>query len=164
MIKGRFQDNFEFLQWFKKFYETHLAEKEAEKAYTPTPRPRRPPSEPVAAEKPKTPTRPRVTPNRRSRLDSHKQQKQQRAIEENAKALRALEEERDALMLQQSAMECERNFYFSKLTAIESLLKETQERNEHSKLCSTMLDVLYTNGGSDATENDEDNAEENKEK
>lgn len=28
LIKGRFQDNFEFLQWFKKFYDVHAAGKE----------------------------------------------------------------------------------------------------------------------------------------
>lgn len=28
LIKGRFQDNFEFLQWFKKFYDVHAVGKE----------------------------------------------------------------------------------------------------------------------------------------
>ncbi|KAH8261558.1 hypothetical protein KR044_011181 [Drosophila immigrans] len=113
LIKGRFQDNFEFLQWFKKFFDSQAPGMENMKSAA------------NVAEQPKPiKSRPISKPKDVSSDDHLKatmdelEQKTQDVIEKRDRA-------------------------YEKLRQIEILLAETIGKEEHVDFCNLICDVLY---------------------
>ncbi|XP_031637689.1 microtubule-associated protein RP/EB family member 1 isoform X4 [Contarinia nasturtii] len=171
LIKGRFQDNFEFLQWFKKFFDANydgrdydaLAAREnlpmglgsasgaaCAKASV-NALPKRTIASSVASKTkpskatPRTVTPPtaRVPPTAASKPGVNKGSTENNS--HNNSALNAqvddLSNQIADLKLNLEGLEKERDFYFSKLRDIEILCQEDDE--EPSPLVQKILDILY---------------------
>ncbi|XP_031349470.1 microtubule-associated protein RP/EB family member 1 isoform X3 [Photinus pyralis] len=144
LIKGRFQDNFEFLQWFKKFFDANYDGREYDglearggiglgsgsqdhgglvpQQHPPPPKQRQVPK--VNAVKPTT--KPNSGLGMTNRGDAVK-------VEEMANQIMDLKISIDGL-------EKERDFYFGKLRDIEVMCQESDEQHP---LIQKILDVLY---------------------
>eukprot|EP00128_Syssomonas_multiformis_P012697 Colp12_sorted_trinity150504_noHs@1347 len=136
LIKGRYQDNFEFVQWFKKFYDFNAggvdpasyaaSEKRSSAGAKPT---SAAPAKamPAAAAKPKPKAAPvsRPAPTRTG------------GAPQSATASAELEEAR----LNIEGLEKERDFYFGKLREIEIICQ--REENEGLAIVQDILAVLY---------------------
>lgn len=120
LIKGKFQDNFEFLQWFKKFFDTHSAGKENLKVSAAlaadaqnAPKPIRKPlgvgagSAKSASSKGNVLSTPKSTQNN------------ERSV--SPSSLRVLQETQMQLTEQMLNVELERNNYYKKLAEIEAM-------------------------------------------
>ncbi|XP_062506527.1 microtubule-associated protein RP/EB family member 1-like isoform X2 [Corticium candelabrum] len=143
LVKGRFQDNFEFLQWFKRFYDAnyagmenyHPAEVRAEVGSAVA---RKPPLNSSGAGK-KPVSHSQVPAGGRkpvggvrsvgsSRSDVHiDKQQYESEIRERDETIQALEKERD--------------FYFGKLREVEMLCQEQEEDGKIETV--KVLEVLY---------------------
>ncbi|KAK7863311.1 hypothetical protein R5R35_004382 [Gryllus longicercus] len=158
LIKGRFQDNFEFLQWFKKFFDANYDGREYDgfEARGGIPlgsgsqngslhqlpvvpvlatRPTRPQARPAVMRQPgpkvQQPTRPQ---NRTVGSASNTKSNDSSKIEElNAQLV--------DLKLTMSGLEKERDFYFGKLRDIELMCQE--DDNEKNPIVAKILDILY---------------------
>ncbi|KAJ6642888.1 Microtubule-associated protein RP/EB family member 1 [Pseudolycoriella hygida] len=168
LIKGRFQDNFEFLQWFKKFFDANYDGKEydASAARENLPMglgvgstsklnsaPKKPTSIAVVAAKPKPISK--VVPTRTvapvSRATASVASKPRAAGHENngsahnAVSNQQIEELSNQVVdmkLNLEGLEKERDFYFSKLRDIEILCQEAEETGPHP-LVQKIVDILY---------------------
>ncbi|XP_058464064.1 microtubule-associated protein RP/EB family member 1-like [Malaya genurostris] len=151
LIKGRFQDNFEFLQWFKKFFDANYDGKEydpqAARNNVPmgygTPNALRPSQKTNvpgnvgfgkarAIEKKTTPTSALI--------------KAPKVSTDTSKALlekvNYLMEERDELTVKMQTMEIERDYYYQKLTQIEALISE-EESPENQTFCDRAKEIMF---------------------
>lgn len=132
LIKGRFQDNFEFLQWFKKFYDVHAAGKENVKLPN--------------TQKQQINLKAKTTKKLQNRVVSEMTpptaNSTQLNVDENGspRSLKYLQETRDKLAEQTSAILNERNFYYKKLIDVENVLKEF---TDHDELCERAMAILY---------------------
>ncbi|GJQ76753.1 hypothetical protein Trydic_g15596 [Trypoxylus dichotomus] len=152
LVKGRFQDNFEFLQWFKKFFDANYRGTEydalalrngeamggggssAPKGSSAMARKPAPPTTLAKSVKPVGKTMPKVNPVRpitktppvNNRGDSGKVEELTSQILELKVSVEGLEKERD--------------FYFGKLRDIEVMCQESDENNP---LIQRILEVLY---------------------
>ncbi|XP_042237268.1 microtubule-associated protein RP/EB family member 1-like isoform X2 [Homarus americanus] len=160
LIKGKFQDNFEFLQWFKKFFDANYGgqEYDALGARQGEPMfgrggPARKPTAPANTFRPMA--RPaaggaRQTPSRiasRPAVSTRSPGGNNAQVEELSGQLMDLR-------LTVSGLEKERDFYFGKLREIEVLCQDEGENNE---LIGKILDILYaTEDGFAAPEDVED--------
>ncbi|XP_075563779.1 microtubule-associated protein RP/EB family member 3 isoform X2 [Pelecanus crispus] len=158
LVKGKFQDNFEFIQWFKKFFDANydgkeynplLARQGQDVAPSPNPVPQR-----------TSPTGPKSTPNpaRLSNVPSSILRKNSPAArnggtEADAQILELNQQLMD-LKLTVDGLEKERDFYFSKLRDIELICQEHE--NENSPIITGIISVLYaTEEGFAPPEDDE---------
>uniref|UniRef100_A0A034W6A3 Microtubule-associated protein RP/EB family member 1 n=1 Tax=Bactrocera dorsalis TaxID=27457 RepID=A0A034W6A3_BACDO len=136
LIKGRFQDNFEFLQWFKKFYDVHAGGKENVKLPT--------------TQKQQTNLKTKTTKKVLNRVGSDMTPPTANSTQLNAdesgspRSLKYLQETRDKLAEQTAAILNERNFYYKKLLDVENVLKEF---TDHDELRERALAILYANDG-----------------
>lgn len=157
LIKGKFQDNFEFLQWFKKFFDANYGGQEYDalgarqgehlggkggglrKPAAPTMRPAAPIRQAPAVGSRQTPSRIASRPavNSRSPAGSNAQ------VEELSSQLMDLR-------LTVTGLEKERDFYFGKLREIEVLCQDEGENNESNEFVTKVLDILYATEGSSA--------------
>ncbi|XP_019540549.2 microtubule-associated protein RP/EB family member 2 [Aedes albopictus] len=160
LIKGRFQDNFEFLQWFKKFFDANYDGKE----YDPigarhqhpmgygTPNTLRPSQKAnvsggvskaagggmnksvnKAGDKKSTPT---------TALENLKISE---ASNELMEQVQMLTQEKDDLTQKTETAEAERDYYYQKLTLIEALVNE--EDSEDTKVfCERAKEIMYAEG------------------
>uniref|UniRef100_A0A8C7RW31 Microtubule-associated protein RP/EB family member 1 n=1 Tax=Oncorhynchus mykiss TaxID=8022 RepID=A0A8C7RW31_ONCMY len=138
LVKGRFQDNFEFIQWFKKFFDANYDGKEydpvatrqgQEGAPSPNPGPQR--TSPTATKTFHASPRPiQSAPIRRA--------KPTRASD--AEILELNQQMLD-LKLTVDGLEKERDFYFSKLRDIELICQENETNT--SPTLSKIMDILY---------------------
>uniref|UniRef100_A0A4W5JAP3 Microtubule-associated protein, RP/EB family, member 3b n=1 Tax=Hucho hucho TaxID=62062 RepID=A0A4W5JAP3_9TELE len=138
LVKGKFQDNFEFIQWFKKFFDANYDGKEYDPVATrqgqegtPSPNPGPQRTSPTATKTFHAPPRQiqsalirRATPTRASDAE---------ILELNQQML--------DLKLTVDGLEKERDFYFSKLRDIE-LICQGSETNASPTL-SKIMDILY---------------------
>ncbi|XP_046999987.1 microtubule-associated protein RP/EB family member 1 [Schistocerca americana] len=159
LIKGRFQDNFEFLQWFKKFFDANYAGQEYDafsarggeamgSGGSNAPRgigvstTKKAPQVQVAAVAPSTRTatkvatrvQPRPAPNRQSASQVPNQKQDNSRIEELSTQLMEMK-------LTVDGLEKERDFYFGKLREIEVMCQEND--NEQNPIIQKILDILY---------------------
>ncbi|XP_046663076.1 LOW QUALITY PROTEIN: microtubule-associated protein RP/EB family member 1-like [Homalodisca vitripennis] len=153
LIKGRFQDNFEFLQWFKKLFDANYDGREYDayearggiplgSGYQDNPGFQAPPPPRVPV---KAPTASRII---------QKQQvpkAQQNRVAPTVRQTQAMRggdagkiEELTAKMMEMNVtvegLEKERDFYFGKLRAIEVLCQEQEGENT---VLTKILDILY---------------------
>lgn len=124
LIKGRFQDNFEFLQWLKKFYDSQAPElensKTAANAVKPIPIQPRTIFDNVAACD-------RLAPPKSLSGDEL-----QASIEELIAKSKEIIEARDKS--------------YNKLLQIEHLITEATRKNESIEFCNNIREVLYKSG------------------
>lgn len=141
LVKGKFQDNFEFVQWFKKFFDANYdgseynpdAAREGQEL---------PPSAPVSAlnkvpKKPvnQAPQRPpvaKVAP----KMASPGSRKMAAGDEDREMLLNKVDELKQTIV----DMEKERDFYFDKLRKIEVLC---QEKGEDDSTIHMIMEILY---------------------
>lgn len=112
-MKGKFQDNFEFLQWFKKFCDS---------------------SEGQASE---------VNNNNTKAIQKLqvKANPVARAVSPNFQ--KDMEEEKQSLNDKCESVVNERNFYYNKLQAIEALCSDSEKRGEDIPKVKLILQKLY---------------------
>uniref|UniRef100_A0A8D0D185 Microtubule-associated protein, RP/EB family, member 3b n=1 Tax=Sander lucioperca TaxID=283035 RepID=A0A8D0D185_SANLU len=139
LVKGKFQDNFEFLQWFKKFFDANYDGKDydpvmSRQGHEGTPPPPNPgpmrtsPTAPKSVPPPQrqTNTAParRTTPVTRNGGDAELLELNQQLLD---------------LKLTVDGLEKERDFYFGKLSDIELLCRESE-----SQVISKIMDVVLS--------------------
>ncbi|KAM8725883.1 microtubule-associated protein RP/EB family member 3-like [Acanthopagrus latus] len=139
LVKGKFQDNFEFLQWFKKFFDANYDGKEYDPLLTrqgqdvtpppPTPGPMR--TSPTVPKTVPTPQR-QIAPARRS-APMTRNGGDAELIELNQQLL--------DLKLTVEGLEKERDFYFAKLRDIELICQENE--NDNNPVLTKIMDTLY---------------------
>ncbi|XP_076861569.1 microtubule-associated protein RP/EB family member 3b [Brachyhypopomus gauderio] len=157
LVKGKFQDNFEFVQWFKKFFDANYDGKEydpqearqgQEIVATPTQGPQR--TSPTA---PKTmPTPPRATS-----LTPSAGVRRSMPIFRNGSSDAEIMELNQQLMevkLTVDGLEKERDFYFSKLRDIELICQEHE--SENNPVLAKIIDILYATEDGFAPPEDEE--------
>ncbi|CAG4947391.1 unnamed protein product [Colias eurytheme] len=154
LVKGRFQDNFEFLQWFKKFYDANysgvpydaMAQREGlpmghgSAAGVPRAAPAvRKPAAPVA----KVAARPQTIGKANSTVRSPPVNLR---LNQNAKGDSKIIEELNLQINELKAtvegLEKERDFYFGKLRDIEVICQEMEEQH-NGPIIQKILDILY---------------------
>lgn len=162
LIKGKFQDNFEFLQWFKKFFDANydgseydpLAMRGGEplgKGHTTMAQPRRAPA-----------TRPNARPTGVSRPAQSRIASRTTSNRTGGGNNVQIEELSNQLMdmrLTVQGLEKERDFYFGKLREIEVLCQDEGE----TPVVQKILDILYQtedSGDGQAGQNNESNLKE----
>jgi len=165
LIKGRFQDNFEFLQWFKKFFDANYdgREYDASAAREGYPMGLGIGSGPSAGSKLSTngvkkpavglsassamPRRPLAKPAPKATPAPTAPSRTLNASKTTTNNVtnQAIEDLSNQLMdmrLNLEGLEKERDFYFSKLRDIEILCQEAEE-SESSAIIAKILDILY---------------------
>ncbi|XP_076128118.1 microtubule-associated protein RP/EB family member 3-like isoform X1 [Alosa pseudoharengus] len=144
LVKGRFQDNFEFVQWFKKLfdanydgkeYDPQLARQGMEVSPSPNPGPQR-----------TSPTVPKCAPVPQRAVTSTPSSGMRRhmALSRNGGSDAEVLELNQQLMdlkLTVDGLEKERDFYFGKLRDIELICQEHE--NDNNPVLSKIMNVLY---------------------
>ncbi|XP_050681469.1 microtubule-associated protein RP/EB family member 1 isoform X2 [Leptidea sinapis] len=153
LVKGRFQDNFEFLQWFKKFYDANyngspydpVAQREglpmghgsAGAAPRSTATAKKVPSVANTAARPQTIGRANTgvkSPPVNLRLNQN--------AKGDSKVIEELNHQLNELKATIDGLEKERDFYFGKLRDIEVICQEVEE-NPNVPIVPKILDILY---------------------
>ncbi|KAH8270884.1 hypothetical protein KR018_011310 [Drosophila ironensis] len=129
LIKGRFQDNFEFLQWFKKFFDSQAPGLENIKAMANAPAVK--------------PIRPRAFPKAEEQTGAKQPAEQSPSGEDNEAALKALMEAQQTINLKSDRVMEERDQFYNKLRLIEDLVDDTINNNQHPELCKRVQAVLF---------------------
>ncbi|CAG12944.1 unnamed protein product [Tetraodon nigroviridis] len=143
LVKGKFQDNFEFLQWFKKFFNANWDKKEydpvlmrqGQEAALPPPNPG-----PVRSSPSPTAPKPMLSPLRENSCAvAHRTL----SVPHNSMDAEVLLFSQQLSELKQSVegLEKERDFYFRKLRHIELICWE--QENDNQPVISRIVDVLY---------------------
>ncbi|EAT39524.1 AAEL008678-PA [Aedes aegypti] len=159
LIKGRFQDNFEFLQWFKKFFDANYDGKE----YDPigarhqhpmgygTPNTLRPSQRAnVSGGVPKVVAGMNKSVNKSSDKKSTPTTalgnlKISEANSELMEQVQMLSQERDDLTEKTQTVEAERDYYYQKLTLIEALVNE-EDCDDTRAFCERAKEIMYAEG------------------
>lgn len=147
LVKGKFQDNFEFVQWFKKFFEANydgreydaLAARQIAGIAAPTAKPL--PTK--AAPPPKSTSSMTKTTTRQATPAKAPVRQQARPAVNNQmgdnQRMEDLRKQVDDMKITVDGLEKERDFYFGKLRTIE-ILCQTHEDNAVVK---EIMDILY---------------------
>lgn len=152
LVKGKFQDNFEFLQWFKKFFDANYDGKEydpvmSRQGLEGTP----PPSNqgPMRT----SPTAPKSVPPRQINVAAARRTAPMTRNGGDAELIELNQQVLD-LKLTVDGLEKERDFYFGKLRDIELICQEHE--NDGHPVLSKIIDILYqTEEGFAPPEDDE---------
>uniref|UniRef100_A0A8C3ST84 Microtubule-associated protein RP/EB family member 2 n=1 Tax=Chelydra serpentina TaxID=8475 RepID=A0A8C3ST84_CHESE len=160
LVKGRFQDNLDFIQWFKKFFDANYDGKEYDPVVARQGQDALPPPDPgeqifnlpkkshhansptAGAAKSSPVSKPGSTPSRPS---SAKKATPSSSASKSDKDLETqviqLSEQVHSLKLALEGVEKERDFYFGKLREIELLCQEHGQEN--NDLVQRLMEVLY---------------------
>ncbi|XP_014661465.1 PREDICTED: microtubule-associated protein RP/EB family member 1-like isoform X3 [Priapulus caudatus] len=146
LVKGRFQDNFEFVQWFKKLFDANYDGHEydavnaratggstggsMEQLRRPAPTRTAPPPRPVGKAAPRTNATPKQRPGARP----------PGGVANNAQ-LEEVTNQLSELKLSVEGLEKERDFYFGKLRDIEVLCQEVEADN--LPVIKSIMEILY---------------------
>lgn len=156
LVKGRFQDNFEFVQWFKKFFDANYDGKEYDaldrRDHEPLPSgPKKggalsrqaPGSRVSAPAKPVAKAAPRTQPAARSAgITKPQRQTNPNASGDSQAKIDDLTSQLNEMKLSVDGLEKERDFYFGKLRDIELLCQENEEVAEYPAI-KAIMDILY---------------------
>lgn len=152
LVKGRFQDNFEFLQWFYKFYTINddgiqcqsydpaAVRSDAgtgtgtKTAASPAKR-QQPPVKRAAAAAPSGPTMKNSGSGSSVKKTGSKNNYNEEVVE--------LREKLEELTLTVEGLEKERDFYFSKLRDIEVICQEKEGDEAYAQFVEAIISVLY---------------------
>ncbi|XP_035270488.1 microtubule-associated protein RP/EB family member 3-like isoform X2 [Anguilla rostrata] len=157
LVKGKFQDNFEFVQWFKKLFDANYDGKEydplqARQGQDMAPNPNQLPQR-------TSPTVPKNMPTPQRALNSTPST----GIRKNPSMARNGGSDAEIMELNQQLMELkltvdglekERDFYFSKLRDIELICQEHE--SENNPIIGKIIDILYATEDGFAPPEDED--------
>lgn len=172
LIKGRFQDNFEFLQWFKKFFDANYDGREYDallardnlpmgmgsasaakgNGVSAAVVPRKAPLVSSTSRdkiKPITPSRqpvPTTSLERRTVSGIGVAANASKSSSQNSVTNQQVEELTTQVMdmrLHLEGLEKERDFYFSKLRDIEILCQEDEQNETQNQLIQRILNILY---------------------
>merc|ERR1719361_739434 len=147
LIKGRFQDNFEFIQWFKKFFDANYqgGEYDAMGARGNVEVGGQLPMKPASSGASRMPARSQAPRARPTGSPAMANRPPNRSVERGNSAINAqIEVLSNQLMeskLTIEGLEKERDFYFSKLRDIEVLAQEHE--NDGGEFVQKALAVLY---------------------
>nr|XP_026691082.1 microtubule-associated protein RP/EB family member 1 isoform X5 [Ciona intestinalis] len=170
LVKGRFQDNFEFVQWFKKFFDANYQGQDYDAKYMRGGAGLAVSGGAKSQFKPRVETKRTAAPNPRSSASSRTTVAPQRipsassaATNQELSALRLeLEEQKEQNREFQSsveALEKERDFYFGKLRDIEMICQEVEQQEEMGEDVklpfNKITTVLYATEGHWSNEADE---------
>ncbi|XP_061602928.1 microtubule-associated protein RP/EB family member 3-like isoform X1 [Cololabis saira] len=168
LVKGKFQDNFEFLQWFKKFFDANYDGKEYDPLLmrqgqegTPTPPNQGQPIHPRTTTRPPrpvpmrtSPTVPKSVPPPQRQVNVPVRRNVPVARNGGDSELVELNQQILDMKLTIDGLEKERDFYFGKLRDIELICQDNG--CETSTVLSKIMDVLYaTEDGFAPPEEDE---------
>lgn len=177
LVKGKYMENFEFVQWFKKFFDANYS---GEMDYDPiearggvevgvkpkgiaaaaAARPAagaRAPLKAASTASAAAARRPQaaVAPQAKTRAPAENASTNNAA---NAQAVLELEEQLKEMQLSVDALEKERDFYYGKLRSIEIMCTDKEGEDEMGLLVGQIFEVLYaTEDGFQAAEGDEEN-------
>ncbi|XP_048842219.1 microtubule-associated protein RP/EB family member 3b isoform X1 [Brienomyrus brachyistius] len=159
LVKGKFQDNFEFLQWFKKFFDANYDGKEYDPVLARQGQDVAPPSNPVphrtSPTVPKTMPGPQRALNNTSSLGTRKNTAVARNGGSEAEAqMVELNQQLMDLKLTVNGLEKERDFYFSKLRDIELICQENE--SENTPILGRITQILYATEDGFVVPEDED--------
>jgi len=176
LVKGRFQDNFEFVQWFKKFFDANYGGEPYDPltardgawlaiAGGPPAGGAAPVSKP-STRQPKSTTRPAA----RSRIGGtpKAQQVDNTELLNLRKQMEEMKLQENELTSTVEALEKERDFYFGKLRDIEVICQDVENSEEADQFtkdaCGRITEILYaTEEGFSAPAEEEEAAEEEEE-
>ncbi|KAJ0061314.1 hypothetical protein NL108_014847, partial [Boleophthalmus pectinirostris] len=155
LVKGKFQDNFEFLQWFKRFFDANYDGKEYDPVLSrqgleasPLPNPgkhclynginlsqRAPHTRPMRT----SPTGPKCVPPPQRQIATARRP----PVTRNGGDAELVELNQQLLdmKLTVDGLEKERDFYFGKLRDIEVICQEHE--NENNPILTKIIDILY---------------------
>ncbi|XP_030642683.1 microtubule-associated protein RP/EB family member 3a [Chanos chanos] len=168
LVKGKFQDNFEFVQWFKKFFDANYDGKEYDPVQARQGQDVAPPPNPGEhiSHKPKrtcgpsgpqrtSPTVPKnmPTPQRVTTTTIRKNPALARNGGSDAEIME-LNQQLMELKLTVDGLEKERDFYFSKLRDIELICQEHE--SENNPIITRIVDILYATEDGFAPPEDDD--------
>ncbi|XP_013187676.1 microtubule-associated protein RP/EB family member 1 [Amyelois transitella] len=157
LVKGRFQDNFEFLQWFKKFFDANyggteydaLAQREGLPMGHGGSSAPRSATTAAAAKKPVAPiakvaARPQTIGKANSTVRSPpvNLSRLNQSGKGDAKLLDDLNHQVNELKATVDGLEKERDFYFGKLRDIEVICQEMEEQ-QNAPIVQKILEILY---------------------
>ncbi|CAJ0968037.1 unnamed protein product [Ranitomeya imitator] len=175
LVKGKFQDNFEFVQWFKKFFDANYDGKEYDPMLARQGQDVAPPPNPgdQVFNKPKktiissvpqrtSPTGPKtMQPPARLQNSSHPIKRNPPITRNGGSELDSqiteLNQQLMELKLTVDGLEKERDFYFSKLRDIELICQEHE--SENVGVLSKIIDILYATEEGFAPPDDDENDE-----
>ncbi|GAA6214936.1 microtubule-associated protein RP/EB family member 3-like isoform X2 [Lates japonicus] len=154
LVKGKFQDNFEFLQWFKKFFDANYDGKEYDPLLSRQGQEGTPPP-PNPGPMRTSPTAPKSVPAPQRQINLAAARRSAPVTRNGGDAeLIELNQQLLDLKLTVDGLEKERDFYFGKLRDIELICQEHE--NENNPILSKVMDVLYaTEEGFAPPEDDE---------
>ncbi|XP_026494474.1 microtubule-associated protein RP/EB family member 1 isoform X1 [Vanessa tameamea] len=156
LVKGRFQDNFEFLQWFKKFFDANyggteydaMAQREGlpmgHGAAGAVPRGAPPSVKKPAAPVAKVAARPQTIGKANSTVRSPpvNLSRINQTGKGDSKVIDELNHQINELKATVDGLEKERDFYFGKLRDIEVICQEMDEEH-NAPIVQKILDILY---------------------
>ncbi|KAM6915597.1 microtubule-associated protein RP/EB family member 3-like [Xenentodon cancila] len=140
LVKGKFQDNFEFLQWFKKFFDANYDGKEYDPLLMRQGQEGTPP-QPNQVPMRTSPTAPKSVPAPQRQVNMPVRRNIPVARNGGDGELIELNQQIMDMKLTIDGLEKERDFYFGKLRDIELICQESE--NESSPVLSKIMDVLY---------------------
>ncbi|XP_048830947.1 microtubule-associated protein RP/EB family member 3-like isoform X2 [Brienomyrus brachyistius] len=154
LVKGKFQDNFEFVQWFKKFFDANYDGKEYDPLQARQGQDVAPPLNPVPQRT--SPTVPKNMPTPQRALNTTSMRKNPPIARNGGSDAEILElnQQLMELKLTVDGLEKERDFYFSKLRDIELICQEHE--NENNPVITKIIDILYATEDGFAAPEDED--------
>ncbi|KAK9534088.1 hypothetical protein VZT92_009159 [Zoarces viviparus] len=155
LVKGKFQDNFEFVQWFKKFFDANYDGKEYDPLISrqgqdvspaPNPGPQR-----------TSPTVPKNIPTPQRVQHNTPAMRKNPSLSRNGGSdaeIMELNQQLMELKLTVDGLEKERDFYFSKLRDIELICQEHE--SENNTVLSSIINILYATEDGFAPPEDEE--------
>ncbi|XP_033844234.2 microtubule-associated protein RP/EB family member 3a isoform X1 [Periophthalmus magnuspinnatus] len=149
LVKGRFQDNFEFVQWFKTFFDANYTGQEYNPVAARQGQDMTPPPNP--GQRPPATVKNMPTPQR-VHYNSTRNTTPRNGLEAEIK----LKEELSELTNNFEGLERERDFYFGKLRDIEVICQE----HPSEPIMQQILDILYATEEGFAPPEEEVNPEE----
>ncbi|CAL8314983.1 unnamed protein product [Lota lota] len=155
LVKGKFQDNFEFVQWFKKFFDANYDGKDYDplqirQGHDATPPPNQGPMR-------TSPPVPKTVPHPQRQINTAPPPRRSAHPVRNGGEAELVELNQQLLDLKVTVdgLEKERDFYFGKLRDIELICQENDSDN--SPTLSKIMDVLYATEDGFAPPEDEEN-------
>lgn len=157
LVKGKFQDNFEFLQWFKKFFDANYDGKEYDPQLARQGQDVTPPPNPGPQRT--SPTGPKSMPAPQRAISSTPSTVMRRSAPMSRNGggdaeIMELNQQLMDLKLTVDGLEKERDFYFSKLRDIELICQEHEGGS--NPILTKIIDVLYATEDGFAPPEDED--------
>lgn len=155
LVKGRFQDNFEFVQWFKKFFDANYDGRNYNPVLARQGQDMAPPPNPGSVPQRTSPTVPKNMPTPQRVQHNNPALRKNMALSRNGGDAEVLElnHQLSDLRVTVEGLERERDFYFGKLRDIEMIC---QEHGSEHPILAQILDILYaTEEGFAAPEEEE---------